>query len=540
MRVSLLRWVAPAVTTLLLALAPAAGAATPDAGQVRFTKAAESGFDQYLLHPSPAGRSWISSHYSRMRAYSSFFDSRTSWYTNAWAYQNAYAIYRGQEAGEEQWILKDGQGRRLYIPFACSGGTCPQYAADIGDPGWRRHWIDDAKRLLAKGYRGIFVDDVNLAFNVSAGDGVLTAPIDPRTEATMTHDNWQRYFAEFMAQVRAELPAGAEIVQNQVYFHVGLTSPYVRRAINAATHLEFERGFNDTGIRGGSGKWGYDTVAAWIDYAHSNGKGVIYDVQADWGREYALANYFLYANGSDSIGMDAGGLPDDWWRGWETDLGAPLGSRYEWHGVKRRDFERGSVLVNPPDAPTRTLEVGGDSYGLDGAPAGRVKLDARDGAVLLRRTALPPALPTPSPSPTVSEPAVQTPGASAPLAGGSPVLGDPPNSSALLARCSTPGCRGAGVKLALTVARSGRHARRRTATLRGSARSHAARPARVSLRRKTDRRWITVRRKTRTLDRSGHLRVVFEGLAPGAYRAVVRFRAGPASAARTLRVSARR
>jgi hypothetical protein len=535
MRIHLLSaWLAAALTTMLCALVPSAEAATTDAGKVRFVKAAESGFDAYVRDPSPAARDWITGHYWRMRAYSSFFDSRVSWYRSAWAYKDAYAIYRGEEQGSEQWILKDGQGRRLYVPFACSGGTCAQYAADIGNPGWRRAWIADAKALVAKGYRGVFVDDVNLAFKVSDGSGSPVAPIDPRTGSAMTLAAWQRYFAEFMEQLRAELPAKAEIVQNQVYFHAGARNPYVRRAIGAATHVEFERGFNDTGIRGGSGKWGYDTVAAWIDYAHSNGKGVIYDVQADWGREYALANYFLYANGSDSIGMDDGGLPDDWWRGWETDLGTPLGSRYEWHGVKRRDFERGSVLVNPPDAPTRTLEVGRDSYGLDGAPLARVKLDARDGAVLLRRTALL------TPSPTVSEPAVQTPGASAPLAGGSPVLSDRPNYSAPPARCSRPGCRGAGVKLALTVARSGRHARRRTATLRGSAGSHAARPARVSLRRKTDRRWITVRRKTRTLDRSGRLRVVFGGLAPGAYRAVVRFPAGPASAARTLRVGVRR
>ena len=135
---------------------------------------------------------------------------------------------------------------------------------------------------IAKGYKGIFVDDVNLAFNVGNGAGQPVAPIDPRTGVPMTHDAWQRYFAEFMEQLRAELPATAEIVQNQVYFHVGLSSPYVKRAIEAATYIEIERGVNDTGLRGGTGKFGFETVLAWIDYAHSRGKGVIYDVQADW------------------------------------------------------------------------------------------------------------------------------------------------------------------------------------------------------------------------------------------------------------------
>ena len=34
---------------------------------------------------------------------------------------------------------------------------------------------------IAKGYKGIFVDDVNLAFNVGNGAGQTVAPIDPRT-----------------------------------------------------------------------------------------------------------------------------------------------------------------------------------------------------------------------------------------------------------------------------------------------------------------------------------------------------------------------
>jgi hypothetical protein len=203
-----------------------------------------------------------------------------------------------------------------------------------------------------------------------------------------------------------------------VYFHVGLSSPYVRRAIDAATHIEIERGVNDTGIRGGSGRFGFETVLAWVDYAHSRGKGVVYDVQATWGREYALATYFLSSNGTDGIGMDAGGLPDDWWAGWETDLGAPLGGRYPWNGVFRRDFERGSVLVNQPDQPTRTLDPGGSWRRLDGSAVENVRLPARDGVVLLREVPEPPPAPsapsppaatTPAPAPATAPPSTAKP-----------------------------------------------------------------------------------------------------------------------------------
>jgi hypothetical protein len=381
------------VAVALAAIGPVSDALAqnPTDGRVNFTTAAESSFDRYTYNPSPAQQSWMRDNIWRMRTYPPYFDSRTAWYPGAWAYKDAYAIYRDSSLAKQRpdWILKDAAGNRLYIPYACDGASCPQYAADIGNPAWRRHYIDDAKALIAQGYKGIFVDDVNLALNVGNGAGEHVAPVDPRTGARMTSEAWQRYFAEFMEQLRAELPASAEIVQNQVYFHVGLSSPYVRRAIDAATHIEIERGVNDPGIRGGSGQFGFETVLAWVDYAHSRGKGVIYDVQVDWGREYALSTYFLTSNGKDGVGMDAGGRPDDWWTGWNTDLGAPLGGRYTWNGVLRRDFERGTVLVNQPDQPTRSLAPGGKWRRLDGSPVASVTLPAREGVVLMRQGTTP-------------------------------------------------------------------------------------------------------------------------------------------------------
>ena len=376
------------------------------AGRVNFAKPAESDFDRYTLSPTDSQKQWMREHYWRMRTYPPYFDSRTSWFGGAWAYRDAYAIYRGSSLASQrpEWILKDPAGNRLYIPFACDGSACTQYAADIGNPAWRRHYIDLAKADVARGYKGVFVDDVNFAFNVSNGAGDHVAPIDPRTGTTMTHESWQRYFAEFMEQLRAELPASAEIVQNQVYFHVGLGSPYVRRAIDAATHLEVERGVNDTGIRGGSGPFGFETVLGWVDYAHQRGKGVIWDVQADWGREYALATYFLASTGNDGLSVGAGSSPDGWWSGWDTDLGAPTGGRYAWNGVFRRDFQRGSVFVNQPDQPARTLAPGGTWRRLDGTRVTSIGLATRDGVVLLRDDGTPPpppppqALPAPGPT----------------------------------------------------------------------------------------------------------------------------------------------
>ena len=385
----------------LFAVVPAAHAGS--AGKLDFAKPAESSFDRYTQSPTSAQQEWMRTHYSRMRTYAPYFDSRLAWFPNAWSYQDAYAIYRGQESGLENYILKDANGNRLYIPYACSNGSCTQYAADIGDPAWRRHFIDIAKARVSKGYKGIFVDDVNMAFKVGDGNGNFVAPMDKRTAQRMTHDNWQRYFAEFMEQLRAELPSNVEIIQNQVYFHVGLSSAYVKRAIEAATGIEFERGVIDTGITGGTGTYGFETVLGWVDYIHSRGKGVVYDAQATWGREYAMAFHLLNANGLDSFSHPLESDPDNWWTGYDTDLGAPTGSRYSWNGVFRRDFERGTVLVNQPGQTTKSLTLGTSMKTLGGSTVSSVSLPAREGLVL--RYVDPPAPPpadTTSPETTLT------------------------------------------------------------------------------------------------------------------------------------------
>ena len=55
----------------------------------------------------------------------------------------------------------------------------------------------------------------------------------------------------------------------------------------------------------------------------------------------------------------------------------------------RRDFERGIVLLNEPDAPARTLSLDPGWVGLDGNARTQVTLGAAEGAVL-HRAAVPP------------------------------------------------------------------------------------------------------------------------------------------------------
>jgi putative glycosyl hydrolase-like family 15 (GHL15) protein len=368
-----------------LAAAPA-GAADPE-GRVHFAQVANSSFDTFTQSPTQAQKDWMRAHYWRMLTYAPYFDSRLAWYPDAWVYKDLYAIYTGSTlaASHPEWILRDASGNKLYIPYGCSGGTCPQYAGDVGNPAFRANWVQEATATLSKGYRGLFVDDVNMLISrIGNGSGTPVAPIDPRTGKTMTEADWRRYMAEMVEQIRTAF-AGKEIVHNALWF-AGTTDASVQRQLLAADVICLERGVNDSGIVGGSGTYGFDTFLGLVDWLHARGRAVYYlpGVSSNGPREYGLAAYFLTSAGSDSLGNDpgTGDTPADWWPGYDTDLGAARGARSLWNGLLRRDFDGGMVLVNPPGATQRTVTLPATYTDITGASRTSVTLGAAQGIVL--------------------------------------------------------------------------------------------------------------------------------------------------------------
>jgi Hypothetical glycosyl hydrolase family 15 len=350
-------------------------------GEVRFVRVADSRFDRYTADSRHAG--WFRRHFWRMVTFAPYFDSRLSWFRDAWAYSDLYAIYAGSSlaSSHPEWILRDAAGRRLYIPWGCSEGTCPQYAGDVGNPAFRAFWIRQARSTLARGYRGLFIDDVNLLRRVGNGEGREVAPVDPRTGDLMSLSRWRRYVAEFTEEIREAFPR-AELVHNALWF--AGRDRFVRRQVAAADMVNLERGVNDSGLRGGGGRYGFETFLSYIDRLHERGVGVILqdNVTAIRRRRYALASYFLINSGRDAISNHSGSRPGDWWPGYGVSLGVPRGPRYGWRRVLRRDFQRGFVLVNPPDAPAVSLRLERRPVDLAGRPRGSVTLGPAGGVVL--------------------------------------------------------------------------------------------------------------------------------------------------------------
>ncbi len=377
------------ILAVALVVIPSRQAPANTAGRVHFVRPADTAFNGFTGNPSPAARAWLRRHIWRMAVFSPYFDSKTSWYPNGWVYDDAYAIYAGEALATQHpdWILRDGAGNKLYIPYACSGGSCTQYAGDISNPAFRQYWINGLKAEVAHGYKGVFVDDVNMDMKVGNGRGELLAPIDRATGAPMSSDAWRHYMAGFMAEVRAALP-GVEIVHNAIWFadnHAATANPDIRSEISSADFINLERGVNDSGLSGGSGPWSLSALLAYADQVHGLGKNVILDGNASdpQGMTYNLAAYFLISSGNDAVSA-TGQTPANWWGAWSTNLGQALAGRYVWKDLQRRDFSAGMVLVNPPGEPTRTVTLPHSMQDIAGNTVGSVTLAGGSGAVLKR------------------------------------------------------------------------------------------------------------------------------------------------------------
>src|SRR5919106_3514350 len=382
---------------LVLAALPASGSAA----EVRLLRNATTDFDPFITDPSPQSQAWMRKHYFQMRGYSPYFDNQAFPWSPPPAsfYRDLYAIYNNQSgnqliASHPDWVLKDGAGRKLYIPWACSGGTCPQYAGDVGNPAFRAHWIAGARNTFnysaqrsrdGSGYAGVYIDDVNLEMKVGNGNGDLVAPIDPRTGATMTRANWQRYVAEFLEEIRAAFP-GAQITHNP-HWWLPHSDPEVRRQVAAADVIELERGFNDDGLTKGGGKYGYNTFLDHISWLHRRGKAIVLEPYLDSAAEarYELAGYLLVRRGRDSISSGfrteppVAGAGGDWWRRWQTDPGRARRGRKQRGGLWQRKYRRGTAVVNPPGSSAKTIRFKRPRRSLNGNVSRRFRLEAREG-----------------------------------------------------------------------------------------------------------------------------------------------------------------
>ena len=208
--------------TALTLTAPALAAATPS--KVQFLRNATSSFDGHIDSPSQAQARFMRTHYAQMRGYAPYFDEHAfaTWTPSPTSFsKNLFAIYHPSEdqlaADHPDWVLRDAAGRQLFLPSGCGGGNCPQLVADPGNSEWRQYWIAQAEQTFqhsaevsvdGTGYRGLFIDDVNLEMGLVTADGQSATPVDPRTGQPMTTKAWEGLRGRLPEPDPRRLPAG--------------------------------------------------------------------------------------------------------------------------------------------------------------------------------------------------------------------------------------------------------------------------------------------------------------------------------------------
>lgn len=355
---------------------------------------AKSAFDQWTKSPSSSQQQAMRSIYDWMVVYSPYFDGRLNWYPNGLAYIDLYAIYKdtgkdSRSVDHPEWVLTDASGNRLFVDWGCKSGTCPQWAADLGNPDFRADFVARVGALLKKGYPGIMIDDVNLAWRISNGAGDTVKPVDPRTGQEMTLGDWQSYVVALLEQVRKAYP-NAKIMHNAIWYAdaPGYGNSYVRRQTAAADWIMLERGATDGGLKGGDGKFSLASFMKFSDFAHGVGTNVLFldETANSIGEQtYNLAVYLLVNNGGDLVSTEeyARIAPGSTWAGFTANLGDAVGPRYRWNGLWRRDFTDGVVLVNDPGAGSVEVSLGSSYRNLAGESVGSLTLGSRSAAVLL-------------------------------------------------------------------------------------------------------------------------------------------------------------
>ena len=181
---------------------------------------------------------------------------------SAWVYKDLYAIYAGSALADEhpEWILRDAARQRALHPVrlraaARARSTPPTSATRTSAPAGS----PTRARCSRQGYRGLFVDDVNMTLaRVANGNGQPVAPIDPRTGAADDGGatGATRWRPSSSRSGRPSRPPRSSTTRSG---SSATTTRAVQRQLLSADLVSLERGVNDAGLRGGSGPFGFES-----------------------------------------------------------------------------------------------------------------------------------------------------------------------------------------------------------------------------------------------------------------------------------------
>jgi hypothetical protein len=260
-------------------------------------------------------------------------------------------------AMNESWFWHNASGMRL------SSTADFKILMNLQDPGFAAYWQSSLEQQVAAGqYDGIFFDSASPALLQAevggqdmrlAGTGARDTPIAEWGNMTYIQ-GWEAWIQPLNDALAAK---GIPLIPN--------TGPFVTTWDNTDYSLTagiFSEGYADTSFAETDWEASTDELLSLAAMGKimilQNYLGTPTDVAT---RLYYLGNYLLVKGNKTYLDYFAGG-PLEWYPEWSLDLGAPtstgtMAADLLQGGVYRRDFAKGSVLVNPSPSPV-TVTLG--------------------------------------------------------------------------------------------------------------------------------------------------------------------------------------
>lgn len=252
------------------------------------------------------------------------------------------------------WFLLDQYGRRITVT---SSGE--YYRMDPANAGWREFFLARVMESQNQyGWTALFLDNVEGGLSKFYGEKpakYLDNASYQRAIAGFLEYMYENYSRKYSRPVIGNIVARAD---DAVWF------TYLQY-LSGAMQERFAVDWDETDYLSVS-QWEADL--AFMEQTQTNGKYVILVAPGnrfDGNRQtFAFASYLLINSGKAAFRYSTDDAYREVWYydNYKTDLGTPLGSRYQFGSAWRRDFTRGYVLVNPYNYSASITVTGSSSF----------------------------------------------------------------------------------------------------------------------------------------------------------------------------------
>jgi hypothetical protein len=236
------------------------------------------------------------------------------------------------------WFLLDANGNRIKVDGK-------YFLMDPGNQGWREFWLSRTQESQEQlGWYGVFLDNVEASLSkvIQLGGVPAKYPDDASYQAAILGFLQYIYTSYFQPQDRPLLANIISLADTAVWFNY---LQYLDGAMDEAWAVDWHTGYRSVS------EWNAELTVA--EQTQNNGKYAVLISQGDQSntnrQNFAFASYLLISNGRAAFRYTN---YDNYGKIWlypdyDIDLGSPLGPRYPQGNLWRRDFTKGSVIVDP-------------------------------------------------------------------------------------------------------------------------------------------------------------------------------------------------